>query len=404
MIALAAALLQPQGLNAAFTPEQGSGVVIVQAWVKAPADITAREAAAWRVLGLALQEEASKRRVASLGRMGLEVGLPPKVVTLPDMMLIQLGASPANLNAAIDGIATLLGRVTFREADLQKLIDQQPAAPGDPIAAALSGMTWPEATLRPDQVDNLYRFAFRQENTVFGIAGDLDPTAAASLLDRALQRNQSRLPERGLRFDPAPFPVIESAGGVNIFEMRAKAFRNNAPDAPARILAAFALGAGKSGTLFRVLRRELGLSYRQEAVLWPTQKGWELRLMMLRTPAENDIEVLEKFTAAVSADVEAWNDDSLQRALRLSEAAFTRQVESQVMWLSPSGPMGSTLADRSAWFAYNRLLSPQAGRLDELGAALRQVTVDELKAAAAQMLSEAGTGIIPARAAQSPDA
>jgi hypothetical protein len=399
LIAAAIALGQPAPavkVKAAFLTDPEADKVVIQAWIPAPEGMTAREAAAWRVLGLALREEAQKRRVSTLGRMSLEVGEPPRVEVLPDLMFLQLAARPENRAAAMDGMATLIGSVAFRDEDLQALIDSKPTFPEGRFGPLLAGMEWPQDRLRPNQVTNLYQHAFRPEAAAFGIAGKVDPIAAVSDLERSFARSLSRRPERALRFDLPWLRAATIPGQANAYEIRSAPFLPSAPDAAAKILAVFALGAGKSSTLFRTLRREEGLSYSQEALLLPTQQGWQARLIMLRTPTEDDIPILQKMEAKIRADVESWSAETRIRAYRLAEAALDRQAGSQVIWLSASGPMGATLSERSAFFSYQRMLWADAPRPDELLRALGGVAPEQMKAAALQMLESAGSGIIPA--------
>ncbi len=383
-------------VRAAFLTDPDADKVVVQAWIPAPTGLTAREAAAWRVLGLALREEAQRRRVSSLGRMGLEVGEPPRVEVLPDLIFLQLAARPENRSAVMDGMATLIGKVVFRDEDLQNLIDSRPTHPEGRFGPLLAGMEWPQDRLRPNQVANLYQHAFRPEAASFGIAGNVDPIAAASDLERALARNLGRRPERALRFDLPWLPAATIPGQANAFEIRSAPFLPSEEGAAAKMLAVFALGAGKSSTLFRTLRREEGLSYAQEALLLPTAQGWQARLVMLRTPSEDDIAILQKMEAKIRADVEGWNAETRIRAYRLAEAALDRQAASQVVWLSTARPMGASLAERSALFSYQRMLWGDAPRPEELLKALGGVSAEQMKVAALQMLESAGSGITPA--------
>lgn len=82
---------------------------------------------------------------------------------------------------------------------------------------------------------------------------------------------------------------------------------------PATLLAACALGVGKGSSLFRVLRQAEQLSYRQEAALWPTEKGLRWRAW-LRRPDPVDDPVPTAPVARLQADVDAWTENDLLRA------------------------------------------------------------------------------------------
>jgi hypothetical protein len=154
-----------------------------------------------------------------------------------------------------------------------------------------------------------------------------------------------------------------------------------------KLLAVYALGVGKGSAVFRVLREREGWSYRQEAFLWPTPKGFRTRLLMA-TDLPND-DWPKAMRAALRADVEGWTDADLKRATGLAKAQMVRGIGPDPFYLTPKGPAGETPAGQAFETAY---WHGKAGRaLDEarLASQFELVRLDELKETALDMLDRA---------------
>jgi len=88
---------------------------------------------------------------------------------------------------------------------------------------------------------------------------------------------------------------------------------------PSRLLAAFALGAGKGSAAFRALRRESGISYRQEFFWLPVKAGWR-PVLAYRSGAEPD----ERSAAmeALKRTIGEWSESDRTRAIAMARAAY----------------------------------------------------------------------------------
>jgi hypothetical protein len=113
------------------------------------------------------------------------------------------------------------------------------------------------------------------------------------------------------------------------------------------------LGQGKSSVLFRVAREELGLSYRQEAFLWPTAGGWQPRVYL--TSADPlPIAKLEQLKERMLAEVSTWNESDLQHAKQMLVASITGEGVWSPWMIGPSGGAFNTPEDRTILEAFCR--------------------------------------------------
>ena len=122
---------------------------------------------------------------------------------------------------------------------------------------------------------------------------------------------------------------------------------------PVSAIAAMLLGQGKSSSLFRIAREEMGLSYRQEAFLWPTAAGWQPRIYL--TSADPlPIAKLEQLKERMMADVSGWTEADLQRAKQmLTECILGDGVWSP--WLvGPDGGAYNSPEDRTLLEAFSQ--------------------------------------------------
>ena len=151
-----------------------------------------------------------------------------------------------------------------------------------------------------------------------------------------------------------------------------------------RLLATFALGGGKGSSLFRVVRHSLGISYRQEAVLSPTPEALETRLLIETDPAESD---LDRVQSALLKDIDGWSDADKLRALGIADAVINRQNEFSPFYLSGFTPVLSDLSGRTLISAYWQMKTGQAWVPDQIFENLRNISLEDLKEAAKQIVN-----------------
>ena len=149
--------------------------------------------------------------------------------------------------------------------------------------------------------------------------------------------------------------------------------------------------------MFRVLREDLGLSYMQSAVLWPTKNGWAPSFIMVRATEEGEGKYATLMRDALMKDIETWDETSLKRAQAMAAAAFNRSLSFSPIWLGPDGPMEPTIFDRCAWRGYLEMVGSGTLREEIMVDAMNNVDLDQLKKEAKAMLEECNAGWLPGR-------
>lgn len=390
---LALSLLAPQAPPVVELVEPEASAVVVQAYVPAPSPMSAREFAAWYVLGGTLLAGSTRMPGHVIADYGGQAGIPPRVEVAPDWMRITFVMPRGGLAIAAQLLEDVLERPALREqditAELARLKDTRP----DVWSAALVGdeMAWDQVRLR--DVTTVRDKALQLARMTFAVGGAIEPGQGTSEVQARFSYEGSV--REGLKdFGPLRKPLFQVRGGTSVYELTGKPLLPVSPGGPERILASFALGAGKTSSLYRVAREMNGWSYRQEAVLWPTRSGWVPRLMLAHdaTPAPTDLAA--RLREALLADVETWDAPVLARAQAILRAAVSSGFELNPVYVGPERPIGTTLVDRVSLRGY--LLMAGAGRWDEarLLDTVATVQLDDLKAEAKLMLEEASETMV----------
>ncbi|HMS56788.1 MAG TPA: hypothetical protein PKA27_15445 [Fimbriimonadaceae bacterium] len=124
------------------------------------------------------------------------------------------------------------------------------------------------------------------------------------------RRDLAKLPSPKVRRDDSdpPKAIEKRLSPITTLEWRSAPTQVNGHT----LLAVIAFGAGQQSSVFRCWRQEMGLTYRQDAVLSPAGASWHLRLVAYR---KGSTDVLAKEGLdRVKADVENWNQATLETA------------------------------------------------------------------------------------------
>lgn len=347
------------------------------------------EAAALRVLSEAMVQgtrEFTRRELASYGS---QTGHPIRVESLPDHLAIRVLAPRAGgLDSAMPLVASLLQNPILDEqsvlAAAKRLAEDE-----DVWRTVLDPVELPFEKVTPRLVRNVALRFVRPENTTIAIAGGFERGQGTEAVEAALRDWR---PGRAQIYDAGgpTRPLVHRRGQAASVEFSVDPLGPGAPSAShaVRILTAFALGVGKGGSLHRIVRERLGRSYRQEAVLWPTARGWQVRLLIALGSDAKSEEAAE-IRQVLESDVREWGETDLQRARSLAERALTFGLEVSPIWWSSSGPEAVDEVGRASWAAIAEMAGvPQATR-EAVLAAFPGVTLEQLRADAASVLESA---------------
>jgi hypothetical protein len=165
--------------------------------------------------------------------------------------------------------------------------------------------------------------------------GDTPGAAARTWASLSVSDPASRLPAELPRPDGDRIPAAANAIWLDGPETKSPA---------AAALAAILIGQGKSSELFRVAREAMGISYRQEAFLWPSRNGWTPRIFLTGADPVSRAQA-EQLRERLIANASAWTDADLVRAKScLRESLAGTGVWSPLM-AAPGNSLGNGAGD-----------------------------------------------------------
>lgn len=349
---------------------------VIFAFVPAPDPMTARELGAWQMLGEGMLYGTQDFIREQLFQFAGQAGVAPEVTWTRDALRIQL-VSPEGGESTI---ARMLQSMILspelseeRQTELRKRLETLQV---DDWSATLMGERG-DFQFAPEFLRRFHARAFRPE--VLTLAAT--PKALAALQGRFADWQPPRIPADTRLTAFGRWRAFESAR-VHRWEGRPRLPIVGEVDTFAAMVA---LGAGKTGLLHQVMRDRHAWSYRQEAFLRPSPRGWIPTLMwasadQLPDPAEVRKELL--------AEVEAWDAADLERIRALARMSLEGRNPLSPFWISSRGPYRATPIERAAWEANGRWLAIDPLTPIALGNDLRRVTLPEVKDAARRLIEE----------------
>jgi hypothetical protein len=393
---LVAALVQPDIALPTMRefPIAGANRVSVTIVVPAPPDMTGRHLAAWYAIGdtlLASTEEFSREAIWDYGT---QAGIPPRVQVLPDLIIVQVSAPPAGLDVAAHIATSLVRRPKLRDTDLAASVARrQSQRDAWSVWAEPRVPDWTRMDRR--SLDETLGAAFQPNRMFVCIGGAVKPGDGIAEVTKQFARGAA-IPSARIRPGDPPRIDAKIPGHVSLYEWTGPALRASEPGFIHRLVALMALGVGKEGAITRILREDMGLTYRQELVLWPTAQGWQPRLIAWRAGAEDPIAEIEAAGTAVKADIEKWNEATLQRAKAMLRTALVGDGLFQPFWIGPNEILGASVEDRTAFWALAAMAGGERLTPEFIGAALESLDLERLKAEGNAVLDQASAGVRPA--------
>lgn len=313
-------------------------------------------------------------------------GGQPRCFAMPDHMMLQLSVLPADIGAGMRMMAAMVSTARMQVDVMNEYLLAEPYRHKSVWTLGLDGESRAWDRLRATDISGMYFTVFRPDNIVLAAGGALKSGEAQAAWNDASSSwaRQRALPLR----QSIPFKTYPQLYSSNVIELRGPEVKADDPTLPAKMLALMALGSGKSSSLFQDIRETRALSYRQEAVLWPTANGFVPRLVLQIKPLPTDQETKElaDIKAALLDDIGKWTDASLQRAQGFASAMASNGSDLSPLYFRPSSPLGTSIEDRTLLTAYWDLKTGQPWNGDAMATAFKAVDLAALKAE--------GTGIV----------
>ncbi|MCU0316676.1 MAG: hypothetical protein MUC92_08795 [Fimbriimonadaceae bacterium] len=386
----------PRPITIIEVPEPELDRVVFQAFVRAPENMDARDQAAWVVLGNSLLRGTQIINGGDFMRLGSQAGIPPRVIVMGDFLRIELHLPRRGVDVGTALVEAVITAPSLRPEVVEEVARNLQRQRRSVEQIAINPLDLRFRDVTHDDVQNLYTRAFRPENIVVVAGGALERGQVRENLGRRMARWNPETPARLQRRPIIIRPVETTDSSVTIFELSGNPVYPGKPQSGARILALYALGAGKDCTLWRVFREEKAWAYRTEGLLWPTKNGWVPRLLLMRRATANDVDVIPIMREAILADIETWDEATLARASLLAQSSLIREFEFSPWWMSSDGPLTRTFEDRLAWRGYLSVIGADVPDERLLAETFANIDLPGLKEQARKMVEEANASFIPA--------
>lgn len=368
--------LAAQGISQAYCESAITDRPNVTVLLRAPQPMNNRELGAWQIFAQGvfdLSADFTRREFYTYGAQG---GIPPRVWWTNDFISVQFW-----LPAGGENLCARLADAVLREHRIDEEVLPR-------LRANVSGFAkddWTAAlyTARGDvSVDSAFlnRFfqrALRPENTTISA----DPKTIELIRNRL---NGWQVPRVQQDLRAGPKNRFSSPETANITAAIGKPFLPTANNGPS-MLAAVALGAGKSSTVYQVCRVQQQWSYRQEFFLWPTVAGWQPRLLLggsLSSPAIPEIK--SKLKEAVGK----WQLSDLERARNLVSASMEGGIPIHPFWCSSVGPFNGTDEQCADWTALMATWGVRSAAPEDVVINAKTTNLQELKSAAEALIDQ----------------
>ncbi len=382
MSALALLLLataQKPEVQISDLPRPGIGRVCVQAVIKLP-PLTPREWGALEIIRDTLPEGTETFTRFDLLNYATMAGEPMKVTLAADHVRIGYEVPRGNLRLSSEILRDLLDKAYLREEAITKTLDSTPYRRRSSWEQMLSPWRSDFTEMKRADVMRVYRRVFRPENTTVCVSGDF---LKGEGLSEFAQRFDGWAPE-----DAGRRRIIEGKPGQLVPSRQTATSSLTAEmTAPPQVLmlTAFTLGVGKGGAAFRVVREAERISYRQEAVLAPSEKGWRFGLLF---PHSGEFDK-SKLVAALKKDIDGWDEATLERARGMVAATMDLNLGALPVYLDPRRPLQMRLEDETYWLAYCQSKKMPAMPYDGLRTGMNGVSLAMVKDLALDWISNA---------------
>lgn len=332
---------------------------------------------------------------SQLQQYATQTGEMMRCTLSPDHIRVQLEVPKGQLKLGFEILNDLLRHSSFDEDLVSEDVPDYPYRQRGYWLEALEPWAPDYNRLTRADVQDFYRRAFTPENTVIGIGGPFDKAEAdADAQTYFADWKAADLPKQYPSLKPVPeqprhlFPIasIELYGGQYTAGM---------DSFPAQLLAATALGIGKGSSLHRIAREKLALSYLQQSVVAPTPLGLQTKLLVFFAPSNGQEQLPGTLRKALQDDVSAWNEDIRQRAIGMAGAFLLEGAAMSPLFIDSDRIQTDSLEDRTFMQTYWRQKTGKPWDPEALLAAMKTVSLDDLKKTASDFLANARVRAMP---------
>lgn len=330
-------------------PNEKDNRVVVQAVIRIPEGLGSRSRTRLEcaVTSLSMGTIGYPRHklveFAGLAGQGLRISLSDQYLA------IGVTAPKSSADIAADLIAELLQKPLFPEADVQKILEELPFRRYTSAELVFDDRGFDFNKLTRDEVIDEYKKLVIPSNTTVIVAGAFTPGSGREELENRLISWPTLAPVRyaPIQKEVAPRKATTGSFGTTVLL---------GPELPVADLSdavagSYLLGVGKSSSAFRIVRQKLGISYRQEANLVLTEKGFRVAFSYSSSSSTDAGKVALDVKQALLDDVGSWTQADFDRSIALCQGPVRLGLIPTPIMAMTDRPLRMSLEDQTLWAA-----------------------------------------------------
>lgn len=237
----------------------------------------------------------------------------PQFVALPDGLRVSLSVSKNGLSAGLGVLEALLRRPVLGAETIDAARARLSVGPADTWSAAMAPNLADGSRVDRESVASLLRRLVQRGSMVLAVRGPFEPGTVRSLWSARVEAWPPERPDRAPLPGPEPRFRTVVPGPASVLEFVAPVVPARSVGLPAQVLAIGALGSGKGASLYRIVREEMRISYRQEALLFGAPGGFQPRMLIASTRRDLSNRV-DEIRGALRRDIAEWTEADRVRA------------------------------------------------------------------------------------------
>lgn len=334
----------PNGLTVIVKPEESTGIVAIEVFIKAGASLERESnAGIGNLIAHTLLASTRNKRAEKVAAIADEVGGNLQTEWHPDYTEIKAITTTSGFDDAVILLGDILNNASFEQkwvdrarqeilAGIATEIDdifsstyeqvRQRLYRDNPYHRPPSGYARVLRTITPSDLQQFYNQYYVPNNIVIAVVGDVKTEEVVNRLKMAFAGAGSKslpkqrpIPEESLAESKSDLLERPIGAAYILFGFLAPSITS--PDYPAARVAAVALGSGKGSRMFQNLREKQGLAY-ELGTVYPMMKEQSHMLVYLVTdpyrrvyPGFSLDMVLEDVKKAVLAELTKIQDETL---------------------------------------------------------------------------------------------
>lgn len=391
MIALAVALAVAATPKVVEVVDTSSSRIAVQIVVKLP-ELDARELGMARVLEAVLPDGTSELTKAKLMLLTGQSGSPISCRLMPDCLRVQYSLPIGSLDTAGVIAESVCLKASLSAESLESALASLPYRYRGYWSEALDGRQASYDRIKLNDLKGFYTHLFRPENMTIGVAGNFAIGDAEKQFASAF-KNWTPDKDAYPRYHFTDLPKAQETRrrAIATIELYSEVMP---ADLGKNTMMASILGLGKGCIAFQVIREKLAYSYRQEAFLWPSESGVQLRMIAAVTDIARAKDAAETIRQEALKAVGALNEADLERARNLLRSAWKEDLIGGPICIDDGRPIGGSLEDKAFLAAYGCMKTGAAWSLEGILQKTEEVRLEEIKLALKTIIENAKTRTI----------